>query len=397
MSNELKFNFQENLKGQRRGMTENKKQKTRKVKNPSWLYPFQFERKYRNFINKEIVKPLKDIYRPRINQKYTQWNKEVNRDAIDFVDRFIEDFENLSFFYKDKVAIPGNVESYFAFDTGKLRKLNLTKFPMYRIDKYIKLKPIYDDFTDDLKLLIQDLNKKSEEIFGISSDDPEKTLLWASLIGIATDVIGFNNKQWDKQTKKVLGFEYSSDEDFFEQAKRQWAQENYELLKGLNSDQVKGINEIISRGIRNGTTLKDLTEEIVKFDKKLKNRSKTIAMDQVGKLNGKITQIRQQQIGINEYEWITSADERVRPRHKTMNHKIMSWSDSTIFADPDTDIERDDNGNIIKINWRQRTSEMESGVIPGEAINCRCQGVPWWEPFIQETDNELSKEFKTGA
>lgn len=50
-----------------------------------------------------------------------------------------------------------------------------------------------------------------------------------------------------------------------------------------------------------------------------------IARDQVSKGIGNLTQIRHQQLGIRQYHWRTSEDERVRPSHRALNGSLQEW------------------------------------------------------------------------
>lgn len=72
-----------------------------------------------------------------------------------------------------------------------------------------------------------------------------------------------------------------------------------------------------------------------------------LTRDQTNKLIGDLNQARQTEVGIERYEWLTSQDERVRPRHVRNSGLIFSWDNPP----PDT-------GH------------------PGEDIQCRCVAVP---------------------
>ena len=50
-----------------------------------------------------------------------------------------------------------------------------------------------------------------------------------------------------------------------------------------------------------------------------------IVRDQTNKLIGELTQIRQQQLGVSQYSWLTAQDERVRPTHVSKSGLIFRW------------------------------------------------------------------------
>lgn len=68
-----------------------------------------------------------------------------------------------------------------------------------------------------------------------------------------------------------------------------------------------------------------------------------LTRDQNNKMVGQLTEIRQRQIGVKEYIWRTSEDERVRPTHREKNGRRFLWTEPP----PDT-------GH------------------PGQDIQCRC-------------------------
>ena len=90
----------------------------------------------------------------------------------------------------------------------------------------------------------------------------------------------------------------------------------------------------------------ELSEMIQSVAQNNRNRAKLIARNQIGKLNGRLSQLRQQSAGITKYKWSTSKDERVRPAHEKREEKIFEWER------PPSD------GN------------------PGYPLRCRCVAIP---------------------
>ena len=50
-----------------------------------------------------------------------------------------------------------------------------------------------------------------------------------------------------------------------------------------------------------------------------------LTRDQTSKMNGELAKIRQQQVGVQQYVWRTSGDERVRPTHSANGGQIFEW------------------------------------------------------------------------
>lgn len=120
---------------------------------------------------------------------------------------------------------------------------------------------------------------------------------------------------------------------------------NVALIKGLADDTAKRVQQAVSTAVINGqsaaTLRKTLTEQFGIADR----RARLIARDQIGKLNSDLNRIRQQQVGVTKYEWMTSADERVRPLHRSLNGKVYKWGEDT---------------------------GAEGGLPPGQPVQCRC-------------------------
>lgn len=65
-----------------------------------------------------------------------------------------------------------------------------------------------------------------------------------------------------------------------------------------------------------------------------------IVRDQTNKTIGQLTQLRQTQIGIQSYQWLTSQDERVRPTHLRNSGLVFDWANpSPITGHPGHDIQ----------------------------------------------------------
>ena len=56
-------------------------------------------------------------------------------------------------------------------------------------------------------------------------------------------------------------------------------------------------------------------------------RARVVARDQLGKLTGNLDRLRQQEAGVDQYEWSTAGDDRVRREHADRNGERFKWSD----------------------------------------------------------------------
>lgn len=158
------------------------------------------------------------------------------------------------------------------------------------------------------------------------------------------------DKAFIQQAKKVLGIDILSviqAEDLQPSIEMHLAR-NIALIKSLNGDIIKKIEERVYSSIIGGRSAKDLSEDMQRIFKVSRNRADLIATDQMSKLRADMNMIRQKQAGVKKYVWRTSQDERVRDRHKKLD------------------------GNVYR--WGQKTGA-EEGRPPSQPIRCRCVAI----------------------
>ncbi len=120
---------------------------------------------------------------------------------------------------------------------------------------------------------------------------------------------------------------------------------NAELIKDISTETVTKIAQATTQSVLSGQGHQFLREEISHIFDVSDSRARLIARDQTAKLNSNLNQFRQQQAGVDKYRWVTSADERVRPRHRSINGNEYAWGEST---------------------------GAEGGLPPGQPVQCRC-------------------------
>ena len=101
--------------------------------------------------------------------------------------------------------------------------------------------------------------------------------------------------------------------------------ENVSLIQSIPDEYFKKLNTIINEGTKRGKSSGGIIKDILSLGKSTKKRAKLIARDQTQKVNAAITQGRQNNLGVTEYIWRTSSDERVRESHKSKNGKRFRW------------------------------------------------------------------------
>lgn len=121
---------------------------------------------------------------------------------------------------------------------------------------------------------------------------------------------------------------------------------NVALIQSIPTQYHSRLEQIILNGFQEGRAYKWIKDEVKALGQSTDKRARLIASDQIGKLNGRFNQVRQQGLGITHYFWSTSHDERVRKRHKNWDGDRIAWDSPTIDGHP------------------------------GQAIRCRCTPIP---------------------
>ena len=111
---------------------------------------------------------------------------------------------------------------------------------------------------------------------------------------------------------------------------RLWVDQNLDLIKSIDADTMarikKAMNEAIVRNIDSGELTEYLVDQLQEIVRIERNRAVLIGTDQVGKLNGRITQYQQQRAGLTSYIWETAHDSRVRDSHQARQGRRYYWS-----------------------------------------------------------------------
>lgn len=109
---------------------------------------------------------------------------------------------------------------------------------------------------------------------------------------------------------------------------------NVGLVRNV-SDQARGrIGDIVFRGLQNRTSIKKVASELNEAVGLGWDRSLRIASDQTVKLSAALDEERQNQLGIDSFEWMHSGKKHFRVEHKERDGKIFKWSSEIGRNDP---------------------------------------------------------------
>lgn len=245
-----------------------------------------------------------------------------------------------------------------------------------------------DTFSEEFQDLDDELEDAEGDIFdddGVGWGTFDKAAILAFLLGLASATGKWNNEQWGKYTKAALGQSYIAYEPWVKETTQAWANANFKLVKSLCDDYIKQLNFLVSDGVAKGRTWTAIMKDIQAKDWNIsKAKTKLLARDQIGKLNGRMAKRRQQEAGVDLYEWSTSRDERVRDSHRVLDGKICTYADDTVYAESVED--------ALAGNWLSRSSIDAFEGIPGEDFQCRCEAIPVMAEVMQQIDNEIDEE-----
>jgi SPP1 gp7 family putative phage head morphogenesis protein len=163
----------------------------------------------------------------------------------------------------------------------------------------------------------------------------------------------FNRTQVDRQFTAVLGIPVLRQERWLADKLSAHVTGNVALIKDITDKGIADIQSLLMTRIEAGDSNATIAKAIQERLEVTRRRAQFIARDQVAKLNGKLTELRQKEVGVAKYIWRAVQDGATRASHLRNHGKMFSWDDP-----PET-------GH------------------PGEDFQCRCTAEPVLDEFIE--------------
>ena len=215
------------------------------------------------------------------------------------------------------------------------------------------------------------------------SELPESSnnnVILTSLGKTADEAMQFGEKEFEKTIEKGIHVNLPTSAPWWDDMKSSWAEDNYTLITSNAKNYVSKINTLTEQAIVNGMSPGKLKDEIMKATESLSDKHcKLLARDQMGKLNGQITQAQMEEIGLDMYVWSTAYDDRVRESHAIMEGLLCRWDDASVCSY--------DNGKT----WVDRPSGAVQ-LHPGQDIQCRCVGLAFYPELVSEVEGVPMQE-----
>lgn len=204
-----------------------------------------------------------------------------------------------------------------------------------------------DDMIDDLASLIQNIRERLGVLFSDSIISAA-----ASRMGSTVEKVVRGNEQ--RQRESLAPYDIRLGSGALTSEVRDYLRlrvsENVQLIKTLSDRHFGKLQTEVMSSITQGKRVEDIESVIDDQFDSMDANAELIARDQVGKINGQLTEITQVGLGISKYRWRGVGDERERSTHSALEGEVFSW-DSPPIVDGEA-------------------------VHPGEAIQCRCYAEP---------------------
>lgn len=188
---------------------------------------------------------------------------------------------------------------------GMIAEVN-TRIPNDRLDDYLdRLKAIIIFIRTSIQKKEESTIRKAEEI--------------------SVKISRFNKAQFQKINVSTFGIDLFLNEPWLSDQLKLFASQNAGLIRSLPEQELERVSGIIERGLQEGKRYSAVSADLQASFGITDRRARLIARDQTKKLNASLTKLRQQEIGVEEYVWRTSLDERVRPTHAANEGKTFRW------------------------------------------------------------------------
>jgi len=213
---------------------------------------------------------------------------------------------------------------------------------------------VVDGLFDKLKQILNRLSKAIEQLFSKQKATKAADLFMKNL--------NQNNKTNMEQQAKVKGINPADSEPWLTPFMKENVEKNVGYITNIRDDYTKKIENIVLDGVNNGSSHKQIRQQLEDQIDMSRSRAEFVAVDQTGSLFGQMTAQRHQNMGVNRFRWRTSKDERVRDTHKVLEDKIFSYDDPPAVG------------------------------LPGEDFHCRCIALPIFDDDDEEEEIESTTE-----
>ena len=220
--------------------------------------------------------------------------------------------------------------------------------PQYQADAVATV--TIDNWADDLAGALIALKDKwsSRQFQFIASGITKK------FVKDASDV---NEKRFDDQMRGI-GIDVYSNSTELQTYLDASIYDNTRLITSIPAQYLTQVESIVMTNTRAGGRPSAIAKSLQQQLGATQRRAKMIARDQTAKVNAHLTAKRQQNVGFEYFQWITSEDQRVRDRHNVISDKVTAYGKGIYRWD------------------KPPLSDKGVPIIPGTDFQCRCIARP---------------------
>ncbi len=172
----------------------------------------------------------------------------------------------------------------------------------------------------------------------------------------------FQRMQLGRQVKAALGVDIFTGDARIAPLMEAFVDANVGLITKTTDDVAGRIESNVLRAVQDGKPWDVFRGELMEDFGYGRARAELIARDQIGKFYGQANAARQREMGVTQFIWRTSGDERVRDEHDEIDGDTFSY---------------DEGGHPTE-------------GLPGEAIQCRCSAEPDFSTILDALEPEPS-------
>ena len=256
-------------------------------------------------------------------------------------------------------AAKSNVRSLEAIYTARILALlgayrETVEKSLFGILEYIGAPqaPKFDDPSDIIERTFAGLRVVVAQFF-------DKKRLQRIPAEMAFEIDKTNRTQFKRMVKTVLKVDPLLSEPWLMDSVNSFVKQNVSLIRSIPSDSLNEIEHMLYRDAQRKLSPQEMKKKIIERFEVAESRAELIAIDQVLKFNGSLTELRQRGIGVKQFVWRSSEDQRVRPLHQALNGNTYSWDDLPVSGT---------NGERLP---------------PGMPIRCRCYAEPVLDDLLK--------------
>ena len=185
---------------------------------------------------------------------------------------------------------------------------------------------------------------------------------------VAEDVDRFETGQTARQWSAVKGVDPIFSDRAIEPVIREFTAQNLQLIRDIGPELTGQVEDHLVDAVRKGQRAEDFQEIVQDRLGVAESRAQLIARDQIGSMTGRITEARQQELGVTEYIWRTAGDERV------------VGNPAGLYPEPTDESMHGDHWarDGVTFKWSDPPPDGHAG----RAIQCRCTADPVVEDLL---------------